>query len=239
MRAKIILLTAIAILLGGCAAKRPETQWHKPASSAQEFAADKFACLQQSQQQTSGAYLGGNRAGAYGNVAGAAYSGAVTNEAMFSACMQSKGWFEEIKPTPAELEQARIRLSAIEKERAEVCSKPEFRPYTEKALCGASPDKAAKLNDASKITAEQAAVATRYFAEADALEAKYHAEIMKFGDGSSKTISYLIRKEIRPLQLQNRSDLLNGQQTWGQFNQRAEKIGMDAGKIIEKYGTPQ
>ena len=81
---QIAVLFASVILLAGCATP-PQKAWFKPGATQTEFSNDKYACLQQSQQERSGAYVN-----AYG---GASTSGAVTNWTLYGACMNAHGWY--------------------------------------------------------------------------------------------------------------------------------------------------
>jgi len=76
---KKLTLTLLFALVG-CASQT----WNKPGATQNEFNADRYACLQESQQQQGRAYVN-----PYG---GAAQSGSVTNIFLFRACMQAHGW---------------------------------------------------------------------------------------------------------------------------------------------------
>jgi hypothetical protein len=62
-------------------------RYSHPTASQQQFMADKYTCLQQTQQDHSAAFANG-----YG---GSAVSGARTNWTMFSACMGARGYRED------------------------------------------------------------------------------------------------------------------------------------------------
>jgi hypothetical protein len=72
-------LDAMLLTLAGCA-----QVWVKPGASHSDFSIDKYACLQESQQNQSSAVVN-----PYG---GAAQSGSVTNVYLFNSCMNAKGW---------------------------------------------------------------------------------------------------------------------------------------------------
>jgi hypothetical protein len=75
------ILTALS--LAACAALAPP-RWYKDGATQQEFASDRYACLQQSQQRVSGAYVN-----QYG---GASQDTVITNDQLFGACMNANGW---------------------------------------------------------------------------------------------------------------------------------------------------
>lgn len=76
---KLCVIAAI-MAMAGCATN----VWNKPGSSQDDFARDQYGCLQDSQQQSGSAYV--NKFG------GASSTGMATNDGLFGACMNSKGW---------------------------------------------------------------------------------------------------------------------------------------------------
>ena len=77
---KKTLTIASALFLCSCS----QPLWVKPGASQQDFGVDKYQCMQQAQQRVSGTYVN-----AYG---GASSNKVITNEGLFDACMNSKGW---------------------------------------------------------------------------------------------------------------------------------------------------
>lgn len=76
------LLGLPSIAICGCAAL--QMGWYKPGASQSDFAQDKYACMENSQEHVSGAYVN-----PYG---GAASSGTITNIPLFQACMEARGY---------------------------------------------------------------------------------------------------------------------------------------------------
>jgi hypothetical protein len=68
--------------LTACAALAPP-RWYKDGATQQEFASDRYTCLQQSQQRVSGAYVN-----QYG---GAPQDTVITNGQLFGARMNANG----------------------------------------------------------------------------------------------------------------------------------------------------
>ena len=94
--------------------------WNKPAASAAEFNTDNYRCMQQSQQQTSSAYVD-----RYG---GRASSGQSTNGPLFHACMNAAGWSlqqDHSREAQAEFKDAENHL-------ARICADPKYAPYYSK-----------------------------------------------------------------------------------------------------------
>ena len=81
------------VILTGCATS--ENFWKLPPGvSEQTFKQDEYACLQESQQQSSSASVN-----AYG---GTAQSGSVTNHGLYQACMRARGYVSVAKGAVAE-----------------------------------------------------------------------------------------------------------------------------------------
>ena len=80
---RVMVCVGAFVLLVGCA----RSVWVKPGASQQDFATDKYECLQQSQQPH-----------AYVNAYGGA-SGSVTNAELFNSCMNARGWYLQRQQT--------------------------------------------------------------------------------------------------------------------------------------------
>lgn len=78
---KLILIVPIGLTILGCV----PIGWQKQGASQDDFARDRYTCLQQSQQSASSAYVNGN--------GGIANSGSITNGGLFGACMNASGWY--------------------------------------------------------------------------------------------------------------------------------------------------
>ena len=84
---KILIITA-TIALSGCASS---VYWNFPSGGTdQQFRQDDYACIQESQQQTSSAYVG-----PYG---GNAQSSTAPNKQLYKSCMYARGYQEGTKP---------------------------------------------------------------------------------------------------------------------------------------------
>jgi len=83
------ILTIVAIVaLSGCASS---VYWNFPSGGTdQQFRQDDYACIQESQQQTSSAYVG-----PYG---GNAQSYTAPNKQLYKSCMYARGYREGRKP---------------------------------------------------------------------------------------------------------------------------------------------
>jgi len=79
---KGLVIIIASILLAAC-----QTQWSKAGASQQDFAQDKYQCLQESQQASSSAYIN--------PYYGAAKGGSVTNRNLYNSCMEARGYRRE------------------------------------------------------------------------------------------------------------------------------------------------
>ena len=81
----ISAIAVVVLLVGGCATSPSQVLWgHPPGVFDQQFRKDDYTCIQESQQQSSSAYVG-----AYG---GAAQSGSTSNFTLYKACMLARGY---------------------------------------------------------------------------------------------------------------------------------------------------
>lgn len=214
MRIKVVAAGLASVLLFGCA-----PVWVKPGASQNDFAQDKYSCLQQSQQRVSGAYVN-----AYGGVAS---DKPVTNEGLFNACMQSRGWSLQSRDSVAQSasinqnkkEQFMAGTRAISDEGKARCADQEFAAYYAKTPCGATSPTIQQLSDSSRASKK----------EREAI-LKVDASLAEIRD---QRIA-LFRNTVTPPALMNRYidtakrtfdrgqkirlDLYNGKITWGQYN---------------------
>lgn len=212
----------LLVVLAGCA-NTNNNVWFKPGASTNDFEADKYACLQQSQQQQGGAFVN-----QYG---GAARTGQVTNWNLYNSCMQARGWSLQDK---SQLQAAAVKQQAdYEQKKNEyfagmkvfndksdaVCKKPEYAPILLKTACSAKDISFEQITDSSKITPAQKALLPKYRTEQDAISKEtreyMHAHVV--ADADKRWTDYLdsIQPEIEKINL----DLYKGVITWGEYNQ--------------------
>lgn len=89
---KISTYLFLAVALGGCAQSNP-VFWDKPNATTADFDADKYKCLQSSQQKQA-VYSSFSSGGISPNAISSSSmrSGSVTNDELFEACMNASGW---------------------------------------------------------------------------------------------------------------------------------------------------
>ena len=86
----IVFVSMVGLILSCASAPKVKKSWYNPNSTKQEFAKDKYECMQQAQQRKSsatGAYCVG-----YYCDPGGAESKVVTNMDLFKACMEARDW---------------------------------------------------------------------------------------------------------------------------------------------------
>ncbi len=222
----ISLVTVIS--LAGCA----QQLWVKPGASQNDFASDRYACLQESQQQGSSA-----RVNAYG---GAAESGSYTNQGLFISCMTAKGW--AMQDAKAAQEQTAITQSNVNEQMNEfnqkydeICSNSQYAPLFAKTPCKATDVTFEQLTDSTKITPEQKPLLTKYRTSIDKLTKEKNAYLRTNGESFSRLADY--NDEVQPEIDKYNLDLYNGLITWGEYNQRRKdftaKQKIDVQRILQ------
>lgn len=105
MKIKILIFS---FLLVSCALP-PTMVWVKNNAKQGEFEQTKYTCLQQSQQFSSSSNIAPNQLlGAY---QGSSSSGMNTNQQLFGACMNSKGFYLQAQNPPPQTSNTRPTLS--------------------------------------------------------------------------------------------------------------------------------
>jgi hypothetical protein len=177
--------------------------------------------MQASQQQTSSAYI--NRYG------GAASSGQTTNDPLFIACMNAKGW--SLQRQSANSEQAGHNKAEVEvavkanKERQEsICADPKFAPYYNKTACGADKITFEQLANTSKISPAAKAIFAEQRNSVDVLAHEIMDLQRKYGGtiGAKREELYMTTAKIQ--NDQNNLNLYNGLITWGEYNRQRQEI---------------
>jgi 5-methylcytosine-specific restriction endonuclease McrA len=107
--------------------------WNKPNSSQNDFARDRYTCLQQSQQASSVGYVIPNAV--LGGYQGYSSSGVSTNDSLFNACMNANGWYLQSKESTYKQPDMIVPAQPInfvpDKERRNYCLKlPENKGAT-------------------------------------------------------------------------------------------------------------
>jgi hypothetical protein len=198
------------VVLSACA---QQTIWLKPGAQADEFNQDKYACMQQSQQPNSSAYV--NRYGGFSN------SGMITNGNLFGACMNASGW---ILTPVADAKKFNTSFKALDDEWQQTCLNSEFRVlFAKKMPCKAIDATPEQLSDRTKITPVEKVALSKWetFVEGynERIAALDKQVFTKGGDAMTSVVQRATDKIKNDV-----SDLNNGQITWGDFNERRVDI---------------
>jgi hypothetical protein len=230
----IVFVFMVGLILS-CAANKV---WTKPTSFTQEeFARDKYECLQQSQQQSGSAFVNQSF--------GFADSGSVTNQNLFITCMNAKGWSlmdknnlqTTVDQNSTEFKQKKAIYDDTMKKFTEkhkaICAKPEYAQIVIKTSCNAKDITFEQIADNTKITPEQKTILPKYRTEVDAVS-KERYEYMHTLTSSKdrRLVDYLesLQSEVDKYNL----DLLNGLITWGEYNQRRKDQHVKSMSEIKK-----
>jgi len=198
-------------MLFGCAQQKV---WEKPGASQSEFSQERYACLQQSQQPYSGAYV--NRYG------GSSNSGMTTNGGLFDACMNSRGWNLTAKTETGGTPYADA-LKAVSSEGQSLCEREEFQAYYRKSPCRAGEPTLEQLADRSKITADERKLLTKVRAEVTELNKKYAAIHRQFNQQTGNALAENIEQGTKAGD-KIAFDLFEGRITWGEYNKRRRDV---------------
>lgn len=220
-----LAISLVALIsLTGCAQKL----WVKPGASQNDFASDKYACMQESQQQQSSAAVN-----AYG---GAAQSGTVTNVYLFNSCMNAKGWSlqntQAVQQNVNNQPNVQERMNQFNQEYQDICSTPEYAPLFTKTPCMAKEISFEQLTDTTKITSEQKPLLSKYRTSVDHFQTERETFMRANGETLNRIADYVDSRqpEIDKYNL----DLYNGIITWGEYNQRRKDLTTSENVEIQK-----
>lgn len=204
----------------------PGPAWVKPGATQNDFAKDKYDCMQRSQQRVSKAYVN-----AYG---GASTDKAVTNESLFNACMNSQGWtlqsHEAIQQSAAQNRQiadtAKFKYQTIIDGFNSYCTNPDFDAFYKKASCNPVDASFAQLTDNTKATATQKKALDSMSPLLKQSNRDLANWFRSYGGqkGGAKASVIDATYEIEE---KNFLNLYTGKITWGDFNSRRKEIFND------------
>jgi predicted aspartyl protease len=209
------------LVLFGCATP---TIWIKPGATHDEFAKDRYSCMQQSQQRVSSAFVD-----QYG---GAASNRVITNASLFNACMNAQGWTLEKK---ASVEQAKAAFDAVNGEVLAFCASEEVQPYFSKTPCKPEDTTLEQMADKSRITsAEKVALSEvrtenkKFSKERDEIIRQYYPQLAP---------SVTARREQASTEMESvAEDFYEGRITRGEYNKRRMEISK---KLKQELGNPE
>jgi hypothetical protein len=200
--------------------------WQKPGAQQNEFTEARYACMQQSQQRHSSAYVN-----QYG---GSSDSSVITNNNLFSACMTSRGWTLGRKPSPAEQTAIAARaqevMQPIVAEMRQLCSRDDLRPHYSKTPCNPEEASLEQLADKTRITNTEKIALSKLRTEVAAINKRAEALISASFDAQIAAAAIASRQntaaEIEKLVL----EFYEGRLTRGEFNKRRQDLAISQKK---------
>lgn len=228
MSLKLLLTTLVFGILVGCA----QNIWYKPGATSEAYGQDRLICLQQSQQMESKSGTSASVNSAYGAYESKSRTGAVTNTAMFNACMNGKGWVLR-KSTDVAEENSRMKvvndekkdqMQSLSSQIRDLCQRDEYLPFTSKTSCGDKQISLAMLSDNSKITQAQKIAMDGYTQEWESLTSQQEKLIPRARNTKLIERIQCVNEKVKPLFRKNDLDLYSGKITWGQYNKNKNDL---------------
>ncbi len=201
---RILLLTVIALILGGCAQQK-QSFWEKPGASGQDFEMDKSQCNAQAF-----------------SVPGANW---MTVAVIQNQCLRGKGWYLTDTPStaPNTVQRVTDEVNTIGNQITTLQMKPEYQVVIDKAPIKLTDITFTHLSDKSKMNANQKAAFLAMIEETDVLVFRITSVYRNAGDPKAQRIADL-RDAIRVPLNQNRLNLIDQKITWGEFNLKRQEV---------------
>lgn len=213
-RVSIIVST---IFLASCATNN--NVWYKPNANQQMLAQDRYTCLQQSQQPTSSAYYG-NYGGLLQSKELSASSGMVTNNDLFSACMNAQGW-RLVNRNSIPTENSGInRIKEIQNQISNLCIRQEYARVFNKTTCATRDITDDMLGDKNKPTKDELVEFNSWSQESNRLADELN-NVLKLSNSprDKQALSYRINV-LSPARKKSAQEFLSGNITWGEYNRQ-------------------
>jgi hypothetical protein len=197
---------ACSLALVSCAGQ-PQGLWLKPGATKEDFNKERYACMQQAQQPNSVAYLD-----KYGGVSN---SKVITNENLFSACMNAGGWYL------AHMQDPKVFNESVDVEVArlvQLCSQADLQPiFPRKMACKPKDTTPEQLSDRSKISESERVALTKWRSAVEETNQRIAAIDRQYAGRAGEVMaSGLERSTSATSQLS--SQLYDGRISWGEFN---------------------
>jgi hypothetical protein len=202
---RAVLLLSAMLAVAGCS---QTVAWNKPGASQAEFNNERYRCMQEAQQQSSSAYV--NR---YGGVAS---SGQTTNEPLFNACMNAKGWYLQ-KDTGGE---GKATAQSIMDRASAVCADRKYALYFSKTACKADEITLQQMDDPTRVTPEEKPVVSEVLAQLNQASLQWADALRKYGGSNGAKRSDVFLNTLNTQTRPNHEALYSGEITWGEYNKR-------------------
>jgi predicted aspartyl protease len=191
---KRFIAAGLAIVLFGCAAPTPT--WMKAGLTQDEFAKDRYSCMQQSQQRAD----------------------------LFNACMNSRGYTQSSSERQAAaLDQAKAALDSAYSEERALCASEELQPHWSKTPCNPRDTTLEQMADKSRITNAEKVALSKVRAEDKRVTKKLADITRQYYPELAPSIN--ARREQANTEMDNLSgDFYEGRITRGEYNKRRMEV---------------
>jgi hypothetical protein len=204
----IALSTAVLSLSLASCGQQAQQLWLKPGAAADEFSQERYACLQQSQQPSSSAYIG-----RYG---GAANSNIITNGGLFDACMNSRGW---ALTNVGDVKGFNDALRPLGEDQRTFCARSDLQPLWKRMACKAKDTTEAQLSDRTKISGEEKLALAKWQEFIQTINERVATVYRQFAATKGEAVASSLEAGTADVK-RLASELSNGSLTWGEFNKR-------------------
>jgi hypothetical protein len=207
----VIAITISGFLLSACSSANNNV-WVKPGATQTEFAKDRYACLQDSQQRVGSAYVN-----QYG---GSSNNSVITNGGLFDACMNARGWSLQDK---VQFAAVKNDLDALNAEGRQICQRDDLRAHYSKTACDAKETTLEQMADKSKISPAEKEAYLKARSEQAAI-LKRRIEYVRQHDQAHGN-SFAVALEHNQSEIDRAAlDLIEGRVTRGEYNRRRHDI---------------
>jgi hypothetical protein len=208
----IIAAVPATLVLFGCAA---QTTWTKPGLTQDQFAKDRYGCMQQSQQRVSSAYVDQYGGGSVNHV--------ITNANLFNACMTAQGYTLHKQAT---IEQSEAAKKVVESEMLAFCASEEVQPYYTKTSCKPEDTTPEQIAEKSRITNDEKVALSKVRTEVKKFANEYNEIYRQYFPEAAPTI-IARRQQATTEQDSVAEDFYNGRITRGEYNKRRMELWRD------------
>lgn len=210
-----LLIAGIVALISGCATQPSYTLVKNV--SQQEVVQDNAACQNQAQliQVSDWAYKGTFMEGA--NIQ-------MKQNAAFENCLISKGYVRKSADSLSQDSSYAQQVKTVEASINSLCDEQAYKALYDKTSCGNREMTMQMLADKSKITKDQKKAMVSFIAANEELSTKKNDLVQSYGSAKEKAYMSFYYSSVRPVAMINRSELLEGNITWGQFNKEKLRI---------------
>jgi predicted aspartyl protease len=217
---RFIAAVPVTLVLFGCAA---QTTWTKPGLTQDQFAKDRYSCMQQSQQRVSSAYVDQYGGGSINHV--------ITNANLFNACMTAQG-YTLVKQ--ASVDQAKTAFNTINSEMLAFCASEEVQPYFSKTPCKSEEISLEQIADKSRITNDEKVALSKVRTEGKKRVKELEDIYRQYDPQHAPSIVARIEQSTTE-QDSLAENFYEGRITWGEYNKRRMEIGR---KLKQDLGNP-